>query len=82
MKHSVGYAFAVIFVYLTVVPAWSEDDPAVPPNAIENFNLSTGGTGLYRPETWGVIKVSLRNPQDHEVKLLATTHAVNEPTLQ
>lgn len=82
MKHSVGYAFAVIFVYLTVVPAWSEDDPAVPPNAIENFNLSTGGTGLYRPETWGVIKVSLRNPQDHEVKLLATTHALNEPTLQ
>lgn len=50
--------------------------------AIERFNLSTGGTGLYRPERWGMIKVSLRNPQDHDVQLLVTTHLESDPRLQ
>ncbi len=54
--------------------------PAV--RGVEKFNLSTGGMGLYRPETWGVISVNLRNPQDREVDLLATTHFVGDPTLQ
>ncbi|MBS0202939.1 MAG: hypothetical protein JSS49_08585 [Planctomycetes bacterium] len=82
MKLSACCAVAVLFVHSVDLPAWSQDQPASPSNAIENFNLSTGGTGLYRPDKWGVVKVSLRNPQQHEVHLLATTHALNEPTLQ
>ena len=58
----------------------AQDQPA--PNSIENFNLSTGGTGLYRPGKWGLIKVGVRNPQDHDVDLLATTYFVGDPTLQ
>ena len=58
----------------------AQDRPA--PNSIENFNLSTGGTGLYRPGKWGLIKVGVRNPQDHDVDLLATTYFVGDPTLQ
>ena len=58
------------------------DEPAAAVRGIEKFNLSTGGTGLYRPGKWGLIKVSLTNPQDREVELLATTHLLGDPTLQ
>jgi hypothetical protein len=37
---------------------------------------------LYRPGKWGSIHVSLRNPNDRDVELLATTHFVGDPTLQ
>ena len=58
------------------------DEPAAAVRGIEKFNLSTGGTGLYRPGKWGLIKVSLTNPQDRDVELLATTHLLGDPTLQ
>eukprot|EP00456_Euglypha_rotunda_P089601 TRINITY_DN928_c0_g1_i1.p1 TRINITY_DN928_c0_g1~~TRINITY_DN928_c0_g1_i1.p1 ORF type:complete len:865 (-),score=195.77 TRINITY_DN928_c0_g1_i1:11956-14550(-) len=58
------------------------DEPAATTNSIERFNLATGGTGLYRPEKWGLIKVSLRNPHDRPVDLMATTHFVDDPSLQ
>jgi hypothetical protein len=58
------------------------DEPAEPVTTVERVNLSTGGTGLYRPEKWGLIKVSLRNPHDREIELLATTHFENDDTLQ
>ncbi|MBS0202671.1 MAG: hypothetical protein JSS49_07200 [Planctomycetes bacterium] len=52
------------------------------PNSIQNFNLSTGGTGLYRPGKWGLIRIGVRNPQDYDVDLLASTYFVGDPTLQ
>ncbi len=58
------------------------DEPAAPAKSIEKFNLSTGGTGIYRPEKWGLINVGMRNPQDHEVDVLATTYFVGDPNLQ
>lgn len=60
----------------------AEDDPSAPVKSIESLNLSTGGTGLYRPGKWGLIKVSLRNPNDRDVQLLATTYFLGNPTLQ
>lgn len=57
-------------------------DSAEPVSKIEKFSLSTGGTGLYRPEKWGMIKVSLRNPNDREVEVLAATYFEQNPTLQ
>ena len=58
------------------------DEPAGPAKSIEKFNLSTGGTGIYRPEQWGLINIGMRNPQDHEVDVLATTYFVGDPNLQ
>ncbi len=49
---------------------------------VEKVNFSIGGMGLYLPEKWGMIQLSLRNPQDREVSLLASTHFVDDPTLQ
>lgn len=60
----------------------SAQEASGPASSIERFSLSTGGTGLYRPEKWGMIKVSLRNPHDHDVELLATTYLEQDPTLQ
>ena len=58
------------------------EEPAAPVRSIERFNLSIGGTGLYRPGKWGVVKLSVRNPHDRDIELLATTHFVDNPTLQ
>lgn len=57
-----------------------QSDPGV--RGVERVNISTGGIGVYRPEKWGAVKISLRNPQDREVHLLATTHFQGDPTLQ
>ncbi len=57
-----------------------QSEPAV--RGVERVNLSTGGLGVYRPEMWGAVKISLRNPQDSEVNLLAATHFLGDPTLQ
>lgn len=57
-----------------------DDTPAV--RGVERVNISTGGIGIYRPGLWGAVRVSLRNPQDREVRLLATTHFQDDPTLQ
>lgn len=54
--------------------------PAI--RGVERINISTGGTGLYRPQKWGMVKLSLRNPQNREVNLLSSTHFLGDPTLQ
>lgn len=64
-----------------VRPAYSQQsDPVV--RGVERVNISVGGIGIYRPEAWGAVKISLRNAQDREVNLLATTHFQGDPTLQ
>jgi hypothetical protein len=57
-----------------------QSDPVV--RGVERVNFSVGGIGIYRPEAWGAVKISLRNAQDREVNLLATTHFQGDPTLQ
>ena len=67
-----------------VLPSYAADaqNPGQGVKSIENVNLSTGGTGLYRPGKWGLIRVSLRNPNEQDVDLLSTTYFVEDPTLQ
>jgi hypothetical protein len=80
-------SYCRIAAYLVVIASLaplvcSADEPSAMSTSIENFDLSTGGTGLYRPGTWGAIRVSLRNPEERAVDLLVTTHTVGDPTLQ
>lgn len=57
-----------------------QNDPVV--RGVERVNIAVGGIGIYRPEAWGAVKISLRNAQDREVNLLTTTHFQGDPTLQ
>ena len=75
------FALWLIAAGLFALSLNAEDStPAV--RGVERVNISTGGTGIYRPGKWGALRVSLRNPQDREVHLLATTHFKDDPTLQ
>ena len=67
---------------LVLLRGVAAQDSVEPVSKIEKFNLSTGGTGLYRPEKWGMLKVSLRNPLDRDVELLSATCFEQNPTLQ
>jgi hypothetical protein len=80
LKHCIRLASLLLLVAGLSGSPCAADEPAG--TGIERFNLSTGGTGLYRPGKWGLIKVSLANPQDRDVELLATTHLLDDPTLQ
>jgi hypothetical protein len=71
---------AVGLCSLSALPA--QDTPAAAIRGVEKFDISTGGTGFYRPQKWGMVKLSVRNPQPHEVQLLAVSHFVDDPTLQ
>lgn len=75
-------SFLLLLVWVIVLRSASAQDFAEPVSKIEKFSLSTGGTGLYRPEKWGMIKVSLRNPNDRDVDVLAATYFEQNPTLQ
>lgn len=77
------FSIAVLFATACLLGRFGmADEPAEPAKSIEKFNLSTGGTGIYRPDKWGLINVGMRNPQDHEVEVLATTYFVGDPNLQ
>jgi len=57
-------------------------DPSSTVTGIEKFNVAPSGIGLYRPEKWGVVKLTLKNPQSRAVDILATSHTIDDPTLQ
>ncbi len=82
MKHSIRFASLLLLATSLTGRLCTADEPVAAVRGIEKFNLSTGGTGLYRPGKWGLIRVSLTNPQDRDVELLATTHLLGDPTLQ
>lgn len=82
MRNTIRSVVLLVFFRCLAGAISFADEPAATTNSIERFNLATGGTGLYRPEKWGLIKVSLRNPHDRAVDLLAATHFVDDPALQ
>lgn len=82
MKHLLFILFVTCLGIGLAPPVGRGDELAKPGNQIETFNLSTGGTGIYRPGKWGLIKIGLRNPQDRDVELLASTYLVGDPSLQ
>lgn len=49
---------------------------------LERIQVGQAGVQLYRPETWGMISTSIRNPQDQDVEVLMTSHTTDDPTLQ
>ena len=63
----------------TLCPA---EEPNAGPQAIEGFTLTTDADGTFRPGTWALLKISLRNPQDRDLELLATTCLEADPNLQ
>ena len=57
-------------------------DSSAGTKSISKFEVNKGGVPFYRPQKWGVARISVRNLSTTELNLLASTHFAEDATLQ
>lgn len=73
-------SLAVLWSLVPSQDAMCEDSNG--PSSASLSHVSPAGVSIYVPNSWGILRLSLKNPTSEPVEILAATYFVDEPTLQ